>query len=113
VDTEGSFLPSRLIEMAKMYDIESISKGVHLFRILDHIELIAFIRQLPTVLKEYPKVRLIVIDSIAYHFRLNTLDSKKRTHFVNYLAHTLVQIANKYKLAVSTVDCLENLLNDQ
>ncbi|KAG1150077.1 hypothetical protein G6F37_011287 [Rhizopus arrhizus] len=100
VDTEGSFLPSRLIEMAKMYDIESISKGVHLFRILDHIELIAFIRQLPTVLKEYPKVRLIVIDSIAYHFRLNTLDSKKRTHFVNYLAHTLVQIANKYKLAV-------------
>ncbi|CAO3701435.1 unnamed protein product [Rhizopus microsporus] len=100
IDTEGSFLTSRLIDMARKYDIESVSKGIHLFRVLNHIELIALVRQLPSILKEYTNVKLIIIDSIAYHFRLNTMDSKRRTHFVNYIGHSLVQIATKNKLAI-------------
>jgi RAD51-like protein 2 len=104
IDTEGSFLTSRLIDIARKYDIESISKGIHLFRVLNHIELIALVRQLPSILKEYTNVKLIIIDSIAYHFRLNTMDSKKRTHFVNYIGHSLVQIATKNKLAASILN---------
>ncbi|CAO3673978.1 unnamed protein product [Rhizopus stolonifer] len=100
VDTEGSFIPSRLLDIANELDIEAISKGIHVFRIHSHYELTAFVRQLTTILKEYPKVKLIVIDSMTYHFRLNTLDMKKRTYFVNYLAQTLLQIANTNKLAV-------------
>ncbi|RCH89153.1 DNA repair protein rad51c, partial [Rhizopus stolonifer] len=100
VDTEGSFMPSRLLDIANELDIEAISKGIHVFRIHSHYEMTAFVRQLTTILKEYPKVKLIVIDSMAYHFRLNTLDMKKRTYFVNHLAQTLLQIANTNKLAV-------------
>ncbi|KAI9274230.1 P-loop containing nucleoside triphosphate hydrolase protein [Sporodiniella umbellata] len=99
IDTEGSFLASRLMDLAQDYEVLKIAQGIHVFRVLDYIELIALVRQLPQLFKAYPKTRLIILDSIAYHFRLNVLDMKKRTLFVNQIAQTLLQLANVHSCA--------------
>lgn len=101
IDTEGSFLTSRYTEMAKKYDVESMLNGLHFLRVLDHTELIAIIRQMHDIVKAYPKVKLIVIDSLAYHFRLNVLDAKSRGAILEFIARTLLEIAKKNDLAVS------------
>ncbi|KAI9487793.1 MAG: DNA repair protein RAD51-like protein 3-like protein [Benjaminiella poitrasii] len=100
IDTESSFESSRIVSMASKYDVEKILKGIHLFRVHDHAELMALIRQLPDILKEYPNTRLIVIDSIAYHFRLNTLDSRTRSIILDYIAQSLIEVAHINTLAV-------------
>ncbi|KAI8385759.1 P-loop containing nucleoside triphosphate hydrolase protein [Blakeslea trispora] len=100
IDTEGSFQHSRIVDMSKNLDMESILSGIHLFRVLDHTELLALVRQLPDILQHYPKVRLIIIDSIAYHFRVNVLDSRARTAILDYLAQALIEVANKNNLAI-------------
>jgi RAD51-like protein 2 len=105
IDTEGSFLTSRLIEIAKAHDVDSTLKGIHLFRVLDHTELIALIRQLRDIVQSYPKVKLIIIDSLAYHFRLNVLDAKSRGAILDFIARTLLEIAKRFELAVSKFNC--------
>ncbi|KAI8364899.1 P-loop containing nucleoside triphosphate hydrolase protein [Choanephora cucurbitarum] len=100
IDTEGSFQYSRIASMSKNHNTESILAGIHLFRVLDYTELLALVRQLPDILRHYPKVRLIIIDSIAYHFRVNVLDSRARTAILDYLAQALIEIANKNNLAI-------------
>lgn len=100
IDTEGSFQPSRIIQLAKSRPIEPILKGIHVFRVLDHKEFIALIRQLPEILEEYTNIKLIIIDSIVYHFRLNSLDSRSRPATLDYVARILIEIANVNQLAV-------------
>lgn len=101
VDTEGSFLTSRFVEIVGDRSIDQLLKGLHYFRILDHTEFMGFMRQLPTIIKTYPKVKLIIIDSIAYHFRLNVLDARARSAILSFLGHSLVDIAKTNDLSVS------------
>lgn len=103
IDTEGSFLASRFVEMAGNRKVDELLKGLHYFRILDHTELMGFMRQLPAIIKAYPKVKLIIIDSIAYHFRLNVLDARARSAILSFLGHCLVDIAKTNDLSVSTL----------
>lgn len=103
IDTEGSFQSSRVVELAKDHDTERILKGITVFRVLDHKELIALIRQLPDILAEHKNVKLIVIDSIVYHFRLNSMDSRTRTSMLDYFAQSLIELANVNQLAVKRI----------
>ncbi|KAI8877649.1 hypothetical protein K501DRAFT_148862, partial [Backusella circina FSU 941] len=73
---------------------------IHLFRVLSHAELLALIHQLPDILRVYTKVKLIIIDSIAYHFRLNTLDYGKRPLLLKWIAQRLDAIAQAQGIAV-------------
>jgi hypothetical protein len=87
IDTEGSF---RI----------KTSDKIHLFRVLSYAELLALIHQLNDILVAYPKVKLIIIDSIVYHFRLNTLEYGKRPVLLAWIAQTLDTIAQKQGIAV-------------
>ncbi|KAI8969217.1 P-loop containing nucleoside triphosphate hydrolase protein [Mycotypha africana] len=101
IDTEGSFQVSRYINIGRRhFSIEKMLKSIHVFRILDHSELIAMIRQLPDIMQHYPKIKLVIIDSIAYHFRLNVLDARARTAILNYTARMLIELAKVYTLSV-------------
>lgn len=100
IDTEGSFLTSRFVEIIGDRNVDELLKGLHYFRILDHTELMGFMRQLPAIIKAYPKVKLIIIDSIAYHFRLNVLDARARSAILSFLGHSLVDIAKTNDLSV-------------
>lgn len=109
IDTEGSFLTSRFIELANGYNVDQLLRGLHYFRVLDHTEFMGLIRQLPEIVKSYPKVKLIIIDSIAYHFRLNVLDARARTAILYFLGRTLGDIARTNDLSVSNLYSLDSV----
>jgi RecA/RadA recombinase len=114
IDTEGSFLSYRFIKMINDEDALAYLDKIHLFRVYNHTELIALIRQLPDILaqKFQNKVKLIIIDSIAYHFRMNTMDSRRRDVFLPNLAHLLIRVATNHTLAmVVTNHVTENILD--
>lgn len=144
-DTEGSVMPARVAEIAqatveylksiadtedKLADlesctVESVLAGIEYYRVHDHIEQIALVMQLPDLIEEHNQanpsspVRLVVIDSIAFHFRTLSgttftlwsrhvnLDSQspltdmaQRTRLLTSIANQLMSLAIKFDLAV-------------
>ncbi|KAJ3383478.1 DNA repair protein rad51c, partial [Chytriomyces hyalinus] len=79
IDTEGSFSVKRVAEMAQSaiakmdmkskVTLEQMLNNIKLFRVHDHIQQMALLNQLEHVLSKSPKIKLIVLDSIAFHFR--------------------------------------------
>lgn len=128
LDTEGSFTPERAATMARSLErhIRSIAhsaqsgdnisraeriqiseqfteKGmlqrIQVFRAHDLTEQLAIINHFPRFLEANPGVRLIVIDSIAFHFRQD-MNVSARGRVLSGLAQTLNEVAFKYNLAV-------------
>ncbi|XP_074641737.1 DNA repair protein RAD51 homolog 3-like isoform X2 [Tubulanus polymorphus] len=113
IDTEGSFIVERLVTIAKStiahcnateecrdFNLESVLKAVYCFRCHDYIELVALIHTLPDFLKEHSKVKLIVVDSIAFHFRHDFDDLSLRTRLLNGLSQSFIKLAALQKLSV-------------
>lgn len=122
IDTEGSFMPQRAVEIAEAFSLhvskmanlrndpalsaaansvatDKILQSIHLFRIHDYVEQIAVIHTLPGFLDQHPKVKLVVIDSIAFHFRHNFEDFALRSRLLNGIAQRLTQIATDREIA--------------
>jgi len=127
IDTEGSFMPQRAVEIAEAFSLhvskmanlrndpalsaaansvatDKILQSIHLFRIHDYVEQIAVIHTLPGFLDQHPKVKLVVIDSIAFHFRHNFEDFALRSRLLNGIAQRLTQIATDREIAVVLVN---------
>lgn len=104
IDTEGSCsLNGRLHAIARSQPIDRF----HLFHVISHAELMAIITQLPDILQDFPNTKLIIIDSIAFHFRINVLMKPIRDGLLNHIGSILVNMAKEKNLAVSgkEVDC--------
>ena len=122
IDTEGSFVAERVREMAEalvehlewvaqdeqkeiqLPTVESILQNIHYYRVHDYVEQIALLHLLPNILAELPKVRLIIIDSITFHFRHDFENMSLRTRLLNGMAQNLLQIADKNSLAVVLIN---------
>ncbi|XP_055652432.1 DNA repair protein RAD51 homolog 3 isoform X1 [Falco peregrinus] len=123
IDTEGSFMVERVADIAtacvqhcqliaeahqeedhlkalEMFSLESILSHIYYFRCRDYIELLAQVYLLPDFLSEHSKVRLVVVDGIAFPFRHDFEDLSLRTRLLNGLAQQLIIIANDHKSAV-------------
>jgi len=120
IDTEGSFMVERVAAMAEavashLSKIASVSapdsekaiaasgvtrdsllEGIHVFRVLDQTELVAVINHLHTFLAAHPQVKLIVVDSIAFHFRQDLQDLPARNRALSCIAQTLNRCAIDY-----------------
>ena len=48
------------------------------------------------------QVKLVVVDSVAFHFRADFDDFLLRSRLLNALAHTLNLLIDKHNVAVST-----------
>ena len=71
IDTEGSLMKSRVIEMASCRLEKSVQEWcshIHYYRVHDYQELHEVVKQLPLVLKEFPKVSsyAVVIAVVSY-----------------------------------------------
>ena len=75
-------------------------EGVHVYRAHDQVELLAILDQLPAFLKVHTRIRLIVVDSIAFHFRQQIQDSAKRARMLSAIAQNLNQVAYNHNVAV-------------
>ncbi|KAI8915265.1 RAD51-like protein c-like protein [Powellomyces hirtus] len=114
IDTEGSFIVERVVEIAEAtlkalnagkdsqdsQTIEQFLSRIHVFRIHSYVEQVALINQLDDFLTEHPKVKVLIIDSIAFHFRQNFADMGLRTRLLNGMAQHLRRFAEEFDLAV-------------
>ncbi|KAI8590725.1 RecA bacterial DNA recombination protein [Geranomyces variabilis] len=113
VDTEGSFIVDRVVEIAnatrnelhsrqiqEVPSIETMLSRIHFFRVHSHVEQVALINQLDEFLASHPKIKLIVIDSIAFHFRQKFADMGQRTRLLNSMAQRLRALAENRDVAV-------------
>lgn len=128
IDTEGSFIVERVVDVAdaavkhmehvvqssdmeeterslqteamKKFQVENILSKIYLFRCHDYMQLIALSHVLPDFLMEHSKVKLIVVDSIAFHFRHDFDDLALRTRLLNGFAQSFIKMACENQLAV-------------
>ncbi|XP_054250365.1 DNA repair protein RAD51 homolog 3 [Indicator indicator] len=123
IDTEGSFMVDRVVDIAtacvqhcqliaeahqeedhlkamETFSLESILSHIYYFRCHDYTELLAQVYLLPDFLSDHSKVRLVVVDGIAFPFRHDFEDLSLRTRLLNGLAQQLIIIANDHKSAV-------------
>lgn len=130
IDTEGSFLPERVAEMANEISIhlkklsllalknktqeiylaqqsaaENMSvgrflQGIHVFRVHSSTELLATIKNLANFLHFHPRIKLIIIDSIAFPFRAEIHDISRRNRSLAALGQTLGNLSFLHRTAI-------------
>lgn len=126
-DTEGSFVVERAREIAEALSKhlieltadrppeeqefiqkltpETFLSRIYYYRIHDYVEQVAIVHMLPHILQyQYPKVKLIVIDSITFHFRYDFEDFSKRTRMLTSMAQKLMLVAEKFSTAVVIIN---------
>lgn len=123
IDTEGSFTVERCVQMAGAFckhlhkvaesrkdeakraaaasvTSDSILRGIHMFRVRDATEQLAVVELLPTFLHNHSNVRLIVMDSVTFHFRQDVEDMAARTRQLGQMAQSLMALAGQRQVAV-------------
>lgn len=114
------------LQRSSCKDLESVLKAIHYVRVHDYTEQLAFIQSLPQRLTNHFEsdditdsqtssassststslpslkraVKLIIIDSVAFHFRRDFQDMNARTRLLNQHAQLLNKIASDYNIAV-------------
>mmetsp|Transcript_37328 Transcript_37328/g.49181 ORF Transcript_37328/g.49181 Transcript_37328/m.49181 type:complete len:460 (+) Transcript_37328:49-1428(+) len=138
IDTEGSFMVERAVQVAEgfVHHLNRIAKsrqqrqlaggqvqqlnqvlptrdqilqGILVFRAHDHTEQIAMVRYLSTFMKKNPEVKLVVLDSIAFHFRHGFAAGQKnnmggRTKILSDMAQRLTKLAQEHDVAVVVIN---------
>jgi RAD51-like protein 2 len=104
--------------------VESMLSNIQVYRAYSHIEQLAVLKVLEDLIvsnlkdslvpehinegdggfvgKKQLAIKLIVIDSIAFHFRYNFKDMALRSRLLTSMAQKLRNIASKYKIAVNS-----------
>ncbi|XP_047443374.1 DNA repair protein RAD51 homolog 3 isoform X2 [Mugil cephalus] len=120
VDTEGGFVLQRLVDVATAavrhcsllaedaeqrdamatFTVETVLSNIFLVRCRDYEELLSELLLLPDFLSQHPRVRLLVIDSVAFPFRLLFDELSLRTRLLNRLALQLNAMATSHHVAV-------------
>jgi DNA repair protein RadA len=104
VDTENTFRPERIHQIAEArgLDSEEIMKKVFVCKIVNSVQLEALIRNLGKAIEEY-KAKLVIVDSIIslhraeYTGRETLADRQQR---LNIMLHKLLRLAEIYNVAV-------------
>jgi len=128
IDTEGSFAVDRVLDMTEavlchldrvahsrgppelraaqiealnaLASPESLLKRIHYCRVHNCAELVAIITTLDEVVSTYTRVKLVVVDSVAFHFRQDFADMRERARLLSNVAQGLNTAAAKLGLAV-------------
>jgi len=128
IDTEGSFMPRRAQQIAKgvkrhldfiisqrddkkmqsaakSLTSDTILKNIFCFRVYDHVDQQLCIQNLEHFVRQNPKVKIVVLDSVAFHFRHGfTDDYAKRSRMLAKMANTLTALARTQNLAVVIIN---------
>ena len=80
--------------------VEALLGGIRYYRVHDHIEQVALLNLLDGIVHARPQIKLVVLDSIAFHFRYDFGDMGLRSRLLNGMSQTLIKLAHKHQLAV-------------
>jgi len=104
IDTENTFRPERIIQMAGAYEIDSKEalKKIHVAMAYNSNHQMILVEKAMDVAKEYP-VRLIVVDSLTGHFRAEYVGRgtlAERQQKLNKHMHTLLKFGRIYNAVI-------------
>ncbi|GMH42879.1 hypothetical protein BSKO_10798 [Bryopsis sp. KO-2023] len=121
IDTEGSFFLHRARQMAEHavhhiqalgarsncrdpavldFTVTKVLSNIHYFRVLDYAKQLAVTNSLDGFIEQHPEVKLVVVDSVAFHFRQGFTDFAKRSRVLVQMAQKLARLAEKRKVAI-------------
>lgn len=105
VDTEGTFRPERIKQMAEAVELnpEEVLKNIFYIKAFNSDHQINIVKKIPKLINEGNNIRLIVIDSITAHFRAEYVGRgtlAERQQKLNQHLRDLLKIATVYNLAV-------------
>ncbi|TXT65827.1 MAG: DNA repair and recombination protein RadA [Promethearchaeota archaeon] len=105
IDSEGTFRPERIIDMAEGRDLDhrEILKGITVGRAYNSDHQILLVKEAPKVIEE-KNIKLIIVDSIISHFRSEYIGRgtlANRQQILNSHIHDLLRLSETYdELAV-------------
>lgn len=119
IDTEGSFMVERALQMAQACATQlhcaraAISKQmepramveyflsrIFYFRVCDSTEQLAVVNYLESFLEDHKEVKLVIIDSITFHFRHGFEDMSLRTRLLGSMGQKLMRLAELNEVAI-------------
>jgi RecA/RadA recombinase len=133
IDTEGSLAIDRLVEMAafliqhlrmqetngnkkrklNVKNLKHILNSIHVIRVHDYKQQISAIRSLYNhIEKENKKIKLLILDSVACHFRNDFNDISARTRILNQHAQMLNKLASELNIAVVVTNQVTTKIGD-
>ncbi|NVM54955.1 MAG: DNA repair and recombination protein RadA [Candidatus Helarchaeota archaeon] len=104
VDSEGTFRPERLLQIAARYnlDVKKVLQNVFYARAYNSDHQIVIIDTSPKLIQE-KNVKLIIVDSVMSHFRAEYIGRgtlSERQQKLNKFIHKLLRIAEAYNVAI-------------
>jgi DNA repair protein RadA len=104
IDSEGTFRPERLIQIAERFNLEGkeVLKNVYYARAYNSDHQIVIIDSAAQLIQE-KNVKLIIVDSVMSHFRAEYVGRgtlSERQQKLNKFVHKLLQIAEAYNIIV-------------
>lgn len=101
IDTEGTFRPERIIQMALAKDLDSnkVLKNITVGRAYNSDHQILLVREAPNVIEE-KKIKLIIVDSLIGHFRSEYIGRgtlANRQQILNGHIHELLRLTETYE----------------
>ncbi|XP_022146886.1 DNA repair protein RAD51 homolog 3 isoform X2 [Momordica charantia] len=79
---------------------KDILENIFYFRVCSYTEQIALINYLDKFITEHKDVKVVIVDSVTFHFRQNFDDLALRTRLLSGMALKLMKLAKKFSLAV-------------
>lgn len=104
--------------------VDKLLEGIYYYRIHNYPEQLAVLHLLPELCQQHPQVtnhtffyplyisyicillqiRLVVVDSVAFHFRQEFKDMALRTRLLNGMAQLFLRLATQQELAVVLIN---------
>ncbi|PON34628.1 DNA recombination and repair protein [Parasponia andersonii] len=121
IDTEGSFMVERALQIAEasVSDMSEyndllrknracqvntkpsdILENIYYFRVCSYTEQMALINYLEKFISEHKDVKVVIVDSVTFHFRQDFEDLALRTRLLSGMALKLMNLAKTFNLAV-------------
>ncbi|KAL9671639.1 hypothetical protein QQ045_009209 [Rhodiola kirilowii] len=121
IDTEGSFMVERTLQIVEgckedmsascstetdfqdfleKWQPKNFLRNIFYFRVCSYQEQIELINNLETFISAHKDVKIVIVDSIAFHFRQEFEDLSTRTRILSGMASNLTKLAKNSKLAV-------------
>jgi DNA repair protein RadA len=104
IDTESTFRPERIVDMAKGVglDPEETLQHIHVARAFNSNHQMLLVQKAQELAREKP-IRLLVVDSLTAHFRaeyLGRAELAPRQQLLNKHLHELLRFADMYNAAI-------------
>lgn len=103
IDTENTFSPERIEQIAQAKGVEEALKNIYVARVFTAEHQIAILKKIKDRIREDGNIRLIIIDSLMARFRseylgIDTLSHRQQK--LNEYLQELLRIAEEYNIAI-------------